>query len=135
MPQAGIGRAVGAGPGAGDGWLVRRVGGTCDNRRYRAMSSQPTEPALEVSAPEEPAQAAPSSTPTVPASAQANSVSMPVVPASAKAVPTAAEITPALLKTHSITADEYASIEKKMGRVPSLTELGIFSVMRRGHCT
>jgi len=60
---------------------------------------------------------------------------MPVVSASAKAVPTAAEITPALLKTHSITAEEYASIEKKMGRTPSLTELGIFSVMWSEHCS
>jgi phosphoribosylformylglycinamidine synthase len=51
------------------------------------------------------------------------------------AVPTPVEITPALLKTHSITADEYASIEKKLGRVPSLTELGIFSVMWSEHCS
>ena len=49
--------------------------------------------------------------------------------------PTPAEITPALLKTHSITPDEYASIEKKMGRTPSLTELGIFSVMWSEHCS
>jgi phosphoribosylformylglycinamidine synthase len=51
------------------------------------------------------------------------------------AVPTPAEITPALLKTHSITADEYARIEKLMGRTPSLTELGIFSVMWSEHCS
>ena len=51
------------------------------------------------------------------------------------AVPTPAGITPELLKTHSITAEEYASIEKKMGRVPSLTELGIFSVMWSEHCS
>jgi phosphoribosylformylglycinamidine synthase len=60
---------------------------------------------------------------------------MPAVSASAKAVPTPAEITPELLKTHSITAEEYASIEKKLGRVPSLTELGIFSVMWSEHCS
>jgi phosphoribosylformylglycinamidine synthase len=46
-----------------------------------------------------------------------------------------AGITPELLKTHSITADEYASIEQKMGRTPSLTELGIFSVMWSEHCS
>ena len=51
------------------------------------------------------------------------------------AVPTPAGITPELLKTHSITAEEYASIKKKMGRVPSLTELGIFSVMWSEHCS
>jgi phosphoribosylformylglycinamidine synthase len=50
-------------------------------------------------------------------------------------VPTPAQITPALLKTHSITADEYARIEKLMGRTPSLTELGIFSVMWSEHCS
>jgi phosphoribosylformylglycinamidine synthase len=50
-------------------------------------------------------------------------------------VPTPVEITPALLKTHSITPDEYASIEQKLGRVPSLTELGIFSVMWSEHCS
>jgi phosphoribosylformylglycinamidine synthase len=49
--------------------------------------------------------------------------------------PIPAEITPALLKTHSITADEYARIEKLMGRTPSLTELGIFSVMWSEHCS
>ncbi|HWB31713.1 MAG TPA: phosphoribosylformylglycinamidine synthase subunit PurL [Acidobacteriaceae bacterium] len=50
-------------------------------------------------------------------------------------VPKPAEITPALLKTHSITPDEYARIEKLMGRTPSLTELGIFSVMWSEHCS
>ena len=50
-------------------------------------------------------------------------------------VPTAIQITPALLKTHSITPDEYARIEKLMGRTPSLTELGIFSVMWSEHCS
>ncbi|MGA1984408.1 MAG: phosphoribosylformylglycinamidine synthase subunit PurL [Acidobacteriaceae bacterium] len=49
--------------------------------------------------------------------------------------PTPAHITPALLKTHSITPDEYARIEKLMGRTPSLTELGIFSVMWSEHCS
>ncbi len=51
------------------------------------------------------------------------------------AVPTPASITPALLKTHSITDDEYARIEKALGRTPSLTELGIFSVMWSEHCS
>ena len=51
------------------------------------------------------------------------------------AIPTPAQITPALLKTHSITADEYARIERLMGRTPSLTELGIFSVMWSEHCS
>ena len=50
-------------------------------------------------------------------------------------IPTPAQITPALLKLHSITADEYARIETLMGRTPSLTELGIFSVMWSEHCS
>src|SRR5476649_3007806 len=50
-------------------------------------------------------------------------------------VPTPAQITPALLKLHSITAEEYAAIEQKMGRTPSLTELGVFSVMWSEHCS
>ena len=57
------------------------------------------------------------------------------ISSSARALPTPAEITPALLKTHSITAEEYARIEQLMGRTPSLTELGIFSVMWSEHCS
>ncbi len=41
----------------------------------------------------------------------------------------------ALLKTHNITDDEYALILKALGRVPSLTELGIYSVMWSEHCS
>jgi phosphoribosylformylglycinamidine synthase subunit PurL len=50
-------------------------------------------------------------------------------------IPSPATITPALLKQHSITTDEYARIEAALGRVPSLTELGIFSVMWSEHCS
>src|ERR1700712_4177095 len=50
-------------------------------------------------------------------------------------IPSPATITPALLKTHSITADEYKAIESKLGRTPCLTELGIFSVMWSEHCS
>src|SRR5260370_38382486 len=49
--------------------------------------------------------------------------------------PAPATVTPALLKTHSITPDEYQAIETKLGRTPSLTELGIFSVMWSEHCS
>jgi len=55
--------------------------------------------------------------------------------AAPRGVPTPAKITPELLKQHSITVDEYARIEKLMGRTPSLTELGIFSVMWSEHCS
>jgi len=50
-------------------------------------------------------------------------------------VPTPCTITPALLKTHSVTPDEYESLKSKLGRTPSLTELGIFSVMWSEHCS
>ncbi len=50
-------------------------------------------------------------------------------------VPTPTTITPALLKQHSITPDEYARIEAALCRVPSLTELGIYSVMWSEHCS
>src|SRR3982750_1000280 len=50
-------------------------------------------------------------------------------------IPAPANITPELLKQHSITADEYARIEAALGRTPSLTELGIFSVMWSEHCS
>jgi phosphoribosylformylglycinamidine synthase len=51
------------------------------------------------------------------------------------ASPSPATITPALLKTHSITPEEYTRIEAALGRTPSLTELGIFSVMWSEHCS
>jgi phosphoribosylformylglycinamidine synthase subunit PurL len=50
-------------------------------------------------------------------------------------VPSPATITPALLKQHSITPEEYTRIEAALGRTPSLTELGIFSVMWSEHCS
>ena len=50
-------------------------------------------------------------------------------------IPAPTVMTPALLKTHSITDEEYARIEQALGRTPSLTELGIFSVMWSEHCS
>src|SRR3974377_155832 len=46
-----------------------------------------------------------------------------------------AEITPQLLRDHGITPEEYQRILKSLGREPSLTELGIFSVMWSEHCS
>ncbi len=51
------------------------------------------------------------------------------------ATPSPATITPELLKQHSITPDEYKRIKEALGRTPSLTELGIFSVMWSEHCS
>ncbi len=50
-------------------------------------------------------------------------------------VPEPAFVTPQLLAAHSITADEYSRILAALGRVPSLTELGIYSVMWSEHCS
>ncbi len=56
-------------------------------------------------------------------------------PSPSRNIPAPTDITPALLKTHSITDEEYALIRQKLGRTPSLTELGIFSVMWSEHCS
>ena len=50
-------------------------------------------------------------------------------------VPEPVAVTPQLLATHSITAGEYDRILAALGRVPSLTELGIYSVMWSEHCS
>ncbi len=54
---------------------------------------------------------------------------------SAQVVPEPVTVTPQLLASHSITAEEYDRILAALGRVPSLTELGIYSVMWSEHCS
>jgi phosphoribosylformylglycinamidine synthase len=44
-------------------------------------------------------------------------------------------ITPELIRQHNLTPDEYARIQVILGREPSYTELGIFSVMWSEHCS
>src|SRR5262245_4251910 len=44
-------------------------------------------------------------------------------------------ITPELVKKHNLTEDEYGKIKEILGREPSYTELGIFSVMWSEHCS
>jgi phosphoribosylformylglycinamidine synthase len=44
-------------------------------------------------------------------------------------------ITPELLRDHGISQEEYDRILKLLGREPSFTELGIFSVMWSEHCS
>ena len=48
---------------------------------------------------------------------------------------TAQAITPALVQEHGLSAEEYERILKWLGREPTLTELGIFSVMWSEHCS
>ena len=45
------------------------------------------------------------------------------------------EITPALVAAHGLKPDEYDRILGLIGRVPTLTELGIFSAMWNEHCS
>src|SRR5437763_1743606 len=44
-------------------------------------------------------------------------------------------ITSAVIEEHGITPEEYEKIKSALGRDPSLTELGIFSVMWSEHCS
>jgi len=45
------------------------------------------------------------------------------------------EITPELVSSHGLSPDEYQRVLKILGRTPTYTELGIFSVMWSEHCS
>jgi phosphoribosylformylglycinamidine synthase subunit PurL len=45
------------------------------------------------------------------------------------------DITPAVVAEHGFTPEEYERVLKSLGRVPNITELGIFSVMWSEHCS
>jgi phosphoribosylformylglycinamidine synthase subunit PurL len=44
-------------------------------------------------------------------------------------------ITPEIIRSHGLTEGEYTRINELLGRAPSFTELGIFSVMWSEHCS
>jgi len=44
-------------------------------------------------------------------------------------------ISPEVIKQHKLTPEEYAVVEKALGRTPTYTELGVFSVMWSEHCS
>ena len=44
-------------------------------------------------------------------------------------------ITPGVVEQHGLSPEEYQKIVRTLGREPSLTELGIFSVMWSEHCS
>jgi phosphoribosylformylglycinamidine synthase subunit PurL len=44
-------------------------------------------------------------------------------------------ITPALVREHHLSPDEYARIERLLGRTPTFAELGIFSALWSEHCS
>jgi phosphoribosylformylglycinamidine synthase II len=45
------------------------------------------------------------------------------------------QVTPSLAAEHGLTPDEYSRVLKILGRTPTFTELGIFSVMWSEHCS
>jgi phosphoribosylformylglycinamidine synthase subunit PurL len=45
------------------------------------------------------------------------------------------EVTPELAEAHGLTREEYQKVRSILGRTPSYTELGIFSVMWSEHCS
>src|ERR1700751_3593617 len=45
------------------------------------------------------------------------------------------KVTPEIAAEHGLTREEYARIQKILGRDPNITELGIFSVMWSEHCS
>ena len=45
------------------------------------------------------------------------------------------EITPEIVAEHGLTLDEYKVVLDSLGRPPTMTELGIFSVMWSEHCS
>jgi phosphoribosylformylglycinamidine synthase II len=45
------------------------------------------------------------------------------------------KVTPEIAAEHGVTAEEFARIQKILGRDPNITELGIFSVMWSEHCS
>ena len=45
------------------------------------------------------------------------------------------KVTPEIAAEHGLSAEEYARVQKILGRDPNITELGIFSVMWSEHCS
>jgi phosphoribosylformylglycinamidine synthase subunit PurL len=50
-------------------------------------------------------------------------------------IDTEIKVTPRVASEHGLTPEEYARIQKILGRDPNFTELGIFSVMWSEHCS
>ncbi len=44
-------------------------------------------------------------------------------------------ISPEVVSAHNLTPEEFARVEELLGREPTMTELGIFSVMWSEHCS
>jgi phosphoribosylformylglycinamidine synthase subunit PurL len=50
-------------------------------------------------------------------------------------IETESKVTPQIAAEHGLTGEEYARIQKILGRDPNFTELGVFSVMWSEHCS
>jgi phosphoribosylformylglycinamidine synthase len=50
-------------------------------------------------------------------------------------IETETKVTPEIAAEHGLTPEEYARVQKILGREPNITELGIFSVMWSEHCS
>jgi len=50
-------------------------------------------------------------------------------------IDTEIKVTPQIAAEHGLSPEEYARTQKILGRDPSFTELGIFSVMWSEHCS
>src|SRR5581483_8171543 len=50
-------------------------------------------------------------------------------------MPTNIAITPEVVREHNLTGEEYQKVLDLLGRKPTITELGIFSVMWSEHCS
>ncbi len=50
-------------------------------------------------------------------------------------IETEIKVTPEIAAEHGLSAEEYARVQKILGRDPNITELGIFSVMWSEHCS
>jgi len=50
-------------------------------------------------------------------------------------MPTDIAITPEVVREHNLTPEEYQKVLDRLGRTPTITELGIFSVMWSEHCS
>ena len=48
---------------------------------------------------------------------------------------TGQEIPADVVAEHGLSAEEYVSIKEWLGRVPTMSELGVFSVMWSEHCS
>jgi phosphoribosylformylglycinamidine synthase subunit PurL len=50
-------------------------------------------------------------------------------------IETETKVTAEVAAEHGLSAEEYARVQKILGREPNITELGIFSVMWSEHCS